>query len=77
MTEQMLLQAVNRRSTLPPPPHLPLHPRNPHQHLLILNRDPTRKHLHRILKIRIQQDLPRAVDQGRGDGVQDVQAAVE
>ncbi len=65
------------KSSPPPPLNLPLSPSNPHQQLLILDRDPTGQHLHGIFEIRIEQDLPRAVDQRRRRRVQDVEAAGE
>lgn len=57
--------------------NLPLRFRNPHKQLNILNRHPTRKHLHRILKVRFQDDLPHPVDKRRGGRMQDAQASAK
>ena len=68
----------SRLSHRPSPPlSLPLHLRDPHQHFFILDRYPAREHLHRILKVGIEEDLARAVDEGGGGGVEDVKATVE
>jgi hypothetical protein len=54
-------------------PHLPLRLRNPHQHILIPDRHKRSKRLHRALEIRIQNDVPRSIDQRRRSRVQDIQ----
>ena len=62
---------------LPPPPRPPLGPSNLHQQLLILDRNPARQHLHRILKVRVQQDLARAINQRRRRRMQHIQLPAE
>ncbi len=56
---------------------LPLRLRDPHEQILVLNRDPTRERLHRRLKIRFDEDVSRAVNQRGRCSVQDVQPAVK
>ena len=50
------------RSRPSPSLRLPLNPRDPHHHFFVLDRNPARKHFHRIFEIRIKHYLPRAVD---------------
>lgn len=56
--------------------HLPFRLGDTHQQLLVAHGDPAREHLHRVLEVGIEQDVARAVDEGGGDGVQDVEGAV-
>lgn len=71
-------RAPRRGCSGPPAPlGLPLDPGHAHQHLLVPDRDPAREHLHRVLEVGVEEDLAGAVDQGRGDGVEDVEAAGE
>lgn len=56
---------------------LPLRLRDPHQQLLILNGDPAREHLHRVLEIAVHQYLPRAVDERCACRVQHVETAAK
>lgn len=65
-----------RAISLFPAMHLPLRLRNTHQQLLVPDRDPAREHLHRVLEVGLEQDVARAVYQGGGDGVEDVEGAV-
>ena len=57
--------------------NLPLRLGNPHKHLNILNRHPTRENLHGILKVRFEDDLAHAVDEGGGGSMQDIQTFAE
>ena len=57
------------------PLQLPLSLRNFHQKLLILNRNPTRKNLHRILEVAIKENLPRAINKRRARSVQNIETA--
>lgn len=43
--------------------------RNTHEQLHVLDRDPTGKHLHRILKVRLEDDFSHAVNQGGRGGM--------
>ena len=54
-------------------PHLPLRLRNPHQHILIPHRHERSKRLHRALEVRIQNDIPRSIDQRRRSRMQHIQ----
>lgn len=60
-----------------PPMHLPFRFGHPHQELFITNWYPACKHFHCVFEIRIQKDLPRAIDQGRGSGVKDIEASIK
>ena len=67
----------SRRSRFPPPFRLPLHPRDAHHHFFVLDRDPAREHFHRVFEVRVQEYVPRAVNEGGRNGMEDVEAAVE
>ena len=56
-------------------PHLILRLRHPHQQILILNRNPRRQHLHRILEVRVEQNLPRRINQRSRRRMQHIQVA--
>ena len=56
--------------------NLPLGFRDAHQELLVFDRYPAGEDFHRVLEIRVQEDLTGAVDQGGGGCVQDVKATV-
>lgn len=56
---------------------LPLRFRNPHKHLNILNRHPTRENLHGVLKVRFEDNIAHAVDEGGGGSMQDIQTFAE
>ena len=55
----------------------PLRLRDFHKQLFILDRDPTRKHFHRIFEVAVEEDLPGAIDERRRSSVQDVETAAE
>lgn len=82
--EGRALDYFSERQTVPstsrsPSPlmYLKLSPRNPHEQRLILYRHPAREHLHRIIEIRIEQNLPRPVDQRTAARMQHVQTVLE
>ncbi len=52
----------SRQASPPTTFHLPLRPRDPHKQIFVPDRDPGSEDFHRIFKVRIQQDIPRAVD---------------
>lgn len=56
--------------------HLPLRLRDTHQKFLVLDRDPAGENLHRVLEIRVEEDVPGTVDQGGRGSVQDVETTV-
>jgi hypothetical protein len=60
-----------------PSMQFPLRLRDLHEQLLILDRNPARKHLHRIFEVAVEEDLPGAVDERRRSSVQDVETAAE
>lgn len=55
----------------------PLRLRDLHKQLFILDRDPARKHFHRIFEVAVEEDLPGAIDERRRSSVQDVETAAE
>jgi hypothetical protein len=67
---------MTKRSVLPlAPMQFPLRFRDPHQQLLVLDRDPAREDLHRVLEIAIEEDLPGAIDQRRTRGMEDIETS--
>ncbi len=55
----------------------PLRLRNFHKQFFILDRNPARKHLHSVLKIAVEEDLPSAINECCGSGMQDIETAAE